>query len=106
MFGKIRRFYYDNKEYIWKRIIVVIVILGIIYFINFQMKQQRKKVENNVPIINNNYTTSTTNSTIINDKSAVDGTTFSKSQKDEEVGIIQNFIEYCNNKKFNFHRYW
>ena len=67
------------------------------------MKQQRKKVENNVPIINNNYTTSTTkevttNSTIINDKSAVDGTTFSKSQKDEEVGIIQNFIEYCNNK--------
>lgn len=103
MFGKIRRFYYDNKEYIWKRIIVVIVILGIIYFINFQMSQQRKKVENNVPIINNNYTTSTTkevttNSTIINDKSAVDGTTFSKSQKDEEVGIIQNFIEYCNNK--------
>ena len=39
MFGKIRRFYYDNKEYIWKRIIVVIVILGIIYFINLGLKQ-------------------------------------------------------------------
>lgn len=42
MFGKIRRFYYDNKEYIWKRIIVVIVILGIIYFINFQEATKKK----------------------------------------------------------------
>lgn len=100
MFGKLRRYYYDNKEMIWKKVFIVIAILGVIYFINFQMELNDKKNENVVPVISNNQqiTTRTTSSTIIKEKSAVDGTVLSQVQQDEHIELIKKFIEYCNNK--------
>ena len=93
---KLRHFYYQNKEKIWKIILLTTFILVIIYILNAIAGS-----DNSQPAIAENnkaeeYFNSTTNIYISN-QSAISNSSITQSETNRINTIIGKFLEYCNN---------
>lgn len=94
------RWYNQNRKKVWKYIAIVVIFIGLIQLINYFYKKQNEKE------LRNADTQSITNTTMINNNlnsvrvdhanSSLTGKPISEGQR-TEVGIIDNFISFCNN---------
>lgn len=90
---KLRVFYRNNKEKIWKVIGISILVYAMILIANntiIQNKQKEQTQPNNVVQNNTSYTPSET---------VIAGSTVGKEDTQENTKIIENFITYCNDGK-------
>ena len=94
--GNLRRYYYNNKTKIWKAILIIASVLLLIKFANYLVKiNNTKKVNNNISEnkIVDNSSLSTSNSTVT-------GNSINETKLKNEVTIIEQFLNFCNNKNF------
>ena len=91
----IRHFYYQNKEKIWKVVLIIAFLLGIIYFFNDRAKENTNK---NQYTSNNNINYSDEqNKTYISNQSAISGETVSKQEVEKINNTVSKFLQYCKN---------
>lgn len=98
--SKIRKFYYDNKNQIWKNILIIVSILFVIQIINYRLKISRNQEINNTVnnnVINNNTNSNENNSINIKQESLIDSNNVNKQTIQEEAKIIKEFFNYCMN---------
>ena len=94
----LRHFYYQNKEKIWKVVLIIAFLLAIIYFLNWMtiQKNNSNSMQGQIPTNENIYLDSE-NKTYISNSSAISGGSISK----EEVVLVNNtiskFLQYCKN---------
>ena len=92
----IRHFYYQNKDKIWKVVLIIAFLLGIIYF--FDKAAISNSQEENPIIKNENISYSDeSNKTYISDKSAVSGGNITKEEVEQINNTISKFLKYCKN---------
>ena len=92
----LRHFYYQNKENIWKVVLIIAFLLWIIYFINNSYNTEEKL--NNVSSTQaNNMYFDNENKTYISDKAAISGSTISKTEVNKINNTINKFLQYCKN---------
>lgn len=97
---KLRHFYYQNKEKIWKAILIIVFLLGIIYFLNWQTENKTNQISNSES--NNtkiNYEDNQ-NKTYISDKSAITGSEVTESTVNKINNTISKFLQYCKNGNY------
>ena len=91
----IRHFYYQNKEKIWKVVLIIAFLLGIIYFFNDRAIEDTNK---NQYTSNNNIDYSDEqNKTYISNQSAISGETVSKQEVEKINNTVSKFLQYCKN---------
>lgn len=96
---RLRHFYYQNKEKIWKVFLLAAFILGIIYVLNsFAIDSANKSVLES----NNNYgyQYGDSESTYIQGTSAITGEIITKTEANKINDTISKFITNCQNKKY------
>lgn len=97
---RLKRFYNQNRQEIWKFIGVIIIIIVILQMLNYVSKKNNEKelqknVENNTNLdINQKYN----NVGLKTEESVLSGEDISKNQKDS-IQIINDFFGYCNEQK-------
>ncbi len=99
--GMIRRWYYDNKEKIWKFIIMAIVVIAIIQIANNYYKN-KSNTSTNTTYTTGSSTTSINNNitgTLESSKSLISGNSVSGTKLETEIDVIDTFIDYCNTGK-------
>lgn len=95
----LRRFYYQNKEKIWKVILIIAFILGLIYFMNYRLT---KKYSNNTEAerakedLQFNIEGTNIN---ITDKEAISGESITQEEVKKINDIISVFLQYCKDGK-------
>ena len=92
----LRHFYYQNKEKIWKVVLIIAFLLGIIYFLNNLVS----KDNNTNNAVETNKTEGYSNEqtqTYISDKSAISGETVTESEVKKINNTISKFLQYCKN---------
>lgn len=96
---KLRRFYYQNKEMIWKSVGIIVFILLIIQVINIFAKNsnEKKQITNNTSVSSNN---DDTNTYIDSNKSAITGEKVNEQILDTANKSIEKFVNACNNKEY------
>lgn len=91
------RFYNQNRKKIFKIILIIVLIIGLIqlfnYFAKISSKNKYKKEEKS----NNTEEYKQLNS----DKSLVSGENITNKKTQKDLNIINEFIEYCNNKNID-----
>ena len=94
---KLRRFFYQNKYQILRILGIIIFIIIIIQLMNlFARRNTNKKITEETV----NTTVTEPDKGLLSDKSAVTGQELSEKQLNNEVTVINNFIEYCNKQDF------
>lgn len=96
--GNLRRYYYANKTKIWRGILIVAFVLVLIQVLNYFQGRKSNKTNNvsNTNMIN----TITNNTSLTTDKSALGTGTINETQLKNDITIIDEFLNLCNNKKF------
>lgn len=90
----LRHFYYQNKEKIWKVVLIIAFLLGIIYFINNSYEKENNS--NNIPAMKEqDIYSDNENKTYISDKSAISGSTITETEVNQINNTINKFLEYC-----------
>ena len=88
---RLRVFYQNNKEKIWKVLGITILIFILVRIANYvariNYEEERRNYNNNI----NNTISYTPSQSIISD------TNVSKEKSEKDIDIIETFIEYCNN---------
>ncbi len=95
----LRHFYYQNKQKIWKVVLIIAFILGIIYFLNYLQKNG----SNSNNLASNNKDTiysDQQNKTYISNQSAVSGQTVTEKEVQTINSTISKFLQYCKNKQY------
>lgn len=94
----LRRFYYQNKQKVWKVAIIVALILALIYFLNYTTTQ--RITDNNSQKVTHNREVyeDTENNIYISDKSAVTGEKINKDQAQQINNTISKFLQHCKNR--------
>ena len=87
---KLRLFYQNNKEKIWKILGISLLIFVLIRLANYYIKTNNDEMVQNNIITNNNISYNPSQS-VISDSNISDKDT------DENADILDNFVEYCNN---------
>lgn len=91
------RFYYQNKQKIWKVILIIALILVVIQILN--RMAENKTIESS-KAYNNNYTNTTIenkgNTIISSNNSLVSGEQVRETSLKDAQEVINNFIEACN----------
>lgn len=95
---KLISWYNTNRRRIWAILIAAIIIIAIVYYIIYTSSENNVEYgqsgsSTNVNTINNELNSTTLSST----DSAVTGSTASTTT--DEIKVIDNFIEYCNNQE-------
>ena len=93
---KLRQFYYQNKEKIWKVVLIIVFLLGLIYFFNSQALKENV-IENTSKTNSTSIYTNEQNNTYISDKSAISGGTVTEKEVQKINNTISKFLEYCKN---------
>ena len=96
--GNLRRYYYANKTKIWKGVLIVAFILVIIQVLNYFAGRKNTNKTNTVS--NNISTNITENTSLTTNKSSLGTGTVSESKLKNDMKIIDEFLNLCNNKKF------
>lgn len=95
MLRKIRLFYYNNKNKIWKTIGLIALVIVIILILN---QLARKDIVNNLNNIQSTNQNINDFSSIYNPtQSVIDSSQVSEIEKDEVTKILTNFLDYCIN---------
>ena len=99
----LRRFYYQNKKKIWQIILFIAFIIILIQLLNYITKINNNDYnyeENriNQTIDKNN---SSKNTEIVSGQSAVSGEKIENSTIEETQKILEEFINFCNNKEID-----
>ena len=96
--GNLRRYYYANKTKIWRGILIVAFVLVLIQVLNYFQGRKSNKTNNvsNTNMIN----TITNNTSLTTDKSALGTGIINETQLKNDITIIDEFLNLCNNKKF------
>ena len=96
------RFYNQNRKKIFKIILIIVFIIGMIQLLNYfaknpqLMKNNGQVLPNNI-IVNNNKV----DSQLVSDKSLISGERVPTEKLETDSQVIEEFIEYCNNKEIN-----
>lgn len=93
----LRHFYYQNKEKIWKVVLIIAFLLGIIYFLNGQSVE--KSNQNSYTSNNNVNYSDEQNKTYISDKSPMSGGTVTEKEVQKINNTVSKFLQYCKNGK-------
>ncbi len=88
---KLRLFYQNNKEKIWKILGISLLIFVLIRLANYYIKTNNDEMVQNNIITNNNISYNPSQS-VISDSNISDKDT------DENADILDDFVEYCNNR--------
>ena len=92
----LRRFYYQNKNKIWKVMLIIALTLGIIYFLdNTALK---RGIDKDFNIDEEMYKNDQTQIYISN-QSAISGSTVTEKEVNKINKTISKFLEYCKNGK-------
>ena len=89
--NKIKRIFNQNRELIFRVIIIIVVGFGLLQLLNFIVKKQNE--ENANVSVNRN-------ATYDRDYEIISGSRKDNETYDEENSIIEEFLNYCNNKEF------
>lgn len=102
-YGKIRRWYNENKGKIW---LVVVIAIGIIFFVQVLNNYYNNKNQGNVikTTLSNTTNLERINENLSSGKaetstSAISGIAVSSEKLEQATKIIDIFIGYCNDKK-------
>lgn len=99
MFGRIRRYYRDNKAKVWKTIAVIVFIFIAIRFLNYLARINREERQSNIETNTQNTTTTADNTAYLPSEAIISDTNLSEEQTSEEIAIIEEFINKCNENK-------
>lgn len=98
----LRRFYYQNKEKIWKIILFIVFCFALLRFANYLAKinNEKKREEAILLYEQNNINTSTMikDTYVSSNKSAVDGSEISEKELNDVETLINKFVNHCNKK--------
>lgn len=90
----LRHFYYQNKEKIWKVVLLIAFLLGIIYFLNQNAIENNNQFIENTSI-NKDIYSDNENKTYISEKSAISGATITENEVKKINNTISKFLQYC-----------
>ncbi|MBQ8043169.1 MAG: hypothetical protein IJ272_03335 [Clostridia bacterium] len=90
----LRRFYYRNKDKIWKVVLIIAFVLGIIYLLD-SIALDRINEKNNTIEIENEIYENTDTQTYIEKESAISGSTVTKAEVNKINQTISKFLQYC-----------
>lgn len=91
----IRHFYYQNKEKIWKVVLIIAFLIGIIYFLNDIATENANE---NQYLSNNSINYSDEQNKIyISNQSAISGEKVTESEVKEINNTVSKFLQYCKN---------
>ena len=93
---KLRRYYYQNKEKIWKTVFLILFVLVIIYFLNEDVKRKTNQPISAIPNENITYENKNTN-TYISNQTAISGGTVTGQEVETINNTISKFLNYCKN---------
>lgn len=93
----IRHFYYQNKEKIWKVVLLIAFLLGIIYFLNSRAISESNNTSGTIQKPNQEIYQDEQNKTYISDKSAISGGTIYESEVEKINNTISKFLQHCKN---------
>lgn len=92
--GNIRRFYYQNKDKIWKIIIFIVFIIIMLQVINYIIKKKSEEDFLNTIIQEKNEDQNISNT------SSLTGEYVNEEKLKEDTDIINDFLNLCNNQNF------
>ncbi len=92
----LRHFYYQNKEKIWKVILIIVFVLGVIYFLNYLVSKNSKKGNTLISNQNTTYYNEDRNTYVLGN-TAVSGQELTQEDVQKIDNIIGQFLEYCKN---------
>lgn len=92
---RLRLFYRDNKKKIWSVIGIIVFILTLIHLANYNIKKEK---EENYKDLNTTENTKN-NVSYAPSQSIISNTKISKKSAEENINLIEKFIEYCNNNQ-------
>ena len=104
MLHKFRKFYYDSKTKIWRRILIIASIFIIIQLANYLIKIRSKNLVSNTNNISSqnlnvmNNTMKSTNTFMTSNTSAVTGDKINETNLENTREVVENFISACNNE--------
>ena len=94
----LRHFYYQNKEKIWKVVLIIAFLLYIIYFLNeHEIENSNKNLY--TPNSNNVNYIDEENKTYIANQSAISGGTVTENEVQKINNTVSKFLQYCKNGK-------
>lgn len=93
---KLRRFYYQNKEKIWKVILIIVLILALIYFLSKTAVNRNNQKISNISV-NSKIYSDEENRTYISEQSAISGEAITEKQVTKINNTISKFLQYCKN---------
>ena len=93
----LRHFYYQNKEKIWKVVLIIAFLLGVIYFLNAKAVKQANESLNTSNRGNVNYSDEQ-NKTYISEESAISGEKVTEQEVQKIDTTISKFLQYCKNR--------
>lgn len=90
---KLSKYYYDNRQKIWKIILFVAIIICILQVLNYFAKKENDEMLSN----NNNNISVKDDSIFVSNTSSVTGGVLSSSDMENVENVINAFVNYCNN---------
>lgn len=99
--NKIIRFYNQNREKIIKIVLIIVFVMFIIQLLNHIVKVRNKNTSYDNVIQNNLKRTNTAEDALISNKSIISDTKISEDALKVDINVIEQFINYCNNKDIN-----
>ena len=92
---KLIRFYNQNKKKVLRTILIIVFIIIVIQLLNqFYKNKNIKRGTHYIDVSNDAI-----NQELISDKSAISGQKVSSNKLKDDTDIINQFVEYCNEKK-------
>lgn len=96
----LRHFYYQNKEKIWKVVLIIALLLGLIQFLNYRASKGTTSGTVVTNTTNNDYYSDNQNKTYISDQSAISGQTVTVEDAQKINATISKFLQYCKNEQY------
>jgi len=92
----LRRFYYKNKDKIWKVVLIIAFLLGMIYFLDYTALE-RNNEKNIYEEIEEEIYENADAQTYIEKESAISGSTVTQTEVNKINQTITQFLQYCKN---------
>lgn len=93
----LRRFYYNNKDKIWKVVLITAFLLGMIYLLDSTAIDRINEKTKNKEIESDEIYTNIDMQTYIEKESAISGSTITKTEVEKINKTISEFLQYCKN---------
>ena len=90
----LRHFYYQNKEKIWKVVLIIAFLLALIYFLNGQAENKSKNINTSDTNTKIDYSDEE-KKTYISETSSMSGGKVTQSEVNKINNTIGKFLQYC-----------